>query len=442
MRVLGLPFVSLLVSAALAQDDFDFTDCSKEDADVSKCAQKIDSVLEVTPGVSYFSKIACKDCSYAETWSEGSGDDKGKGKPESRITHGDQELFLNVTLANNTRSLYLNGKKIFPVLPTIPTPPHISVALLHPDFSYKNLTAATTCSNPTCSGKISNECTEWCQKLPLGRMFADYSYSAHIQREEADAEIRIWDIVFDPVGGRSSGPSDVDASWKFDDPERKALHIVVAGQLVRGHHSTKPPNSQSGGLFENVGPGEEYELEITKVEQVMRRFEFASAGLGFFGSVKRFFGGDVWKEEGELVFLSAEWGVWGKKGTLRNWVGNVFHSNFVGLFFIIIGSVVGGFLALRVIQAIWIWAKQQSGLARWKGIDAVYSQLNNDRIPDEEQWSEREPSFGDGYRGDYRDSYDEGPSRASMGWQDERMKPLPTKPLPEKPLPQEPLIDT
>jgi hypothetical protein len=92
MRVLGLPFVSLLVSAALAQDDFDFTDCSKEDADVSKCAQKIDSVLEVTPGVSYFSKIACKDCSYAETWSEGSGDDKGKRKPESRITHGDQEL--------------------------------------------------------------------------------------------------------------------------------------------------------------------------------------------------------------------------------------------------------------------------------------------------------------------------------------------------------------
>ena len=215
----------------------------------------------------------------------------------------------------------------------------------------------------------------------------------------------------------------------------------MAGQAIRGH-IVRPHNSHDGGLFGPVTPGEEYELEITKVEQVMRRFEFAPAGLGFFGTIRRFFGGDVWKEEGELVFLSNEWGAWGKKGTLRNWVGNVFHSNFVGLVFIIIGSVVGGFLTLRIVQAIWLWAKQQSGLARWKGIDAVYSQLNNDGPADEEQWEERDASFASDYRGDYRDSYDEGSSRASMGWHEERMKPLPTKPLPEKPLPQEPLIDT
>lgn len=88
MRVLGLSFVSLLASSAVAQSDFDFAACGKEDADVEKCAQKIDSVVEVTPGISYFSKIACKDCPYMETWNEDSDD----GKPESRITHGDQEL--------------------------------------------------------------------------------------------------------------------------------------------------------------------------------------------------------------------------------------------------------------------------------------------------------------------------------------------------------------
>lgn len=276
-------------------------------------------------------------------------------------------------------------------------------------------------------------------------MLADYSYSAHIQREEADAEIRVWEIIFDPVGGSNApvtGSSGADAPWKLDDPERKSLHIVLAGQPVRGR-TAKPHNSQDGDLFGgSVGPGEEYLLEITKVEQVARRFEFGSSNLGFFGTIRRFFGGDVWKEEGELVYLSEEWGVWGKKGTLRNWVGNVFHSNFVGLFFIILGSVVGGFLALRVIHALWLWGKQQSGLARWKGIDAVYSQLTPDRLGDEEQWEERDASFGGDYSGDYRDSYDEGSSRASMGWHDERMKPLPTKPLPEKPLPQEPLIDT
>ena len=87
MRVLG-PLVSLLVSSVIAGDDFNFANCSKEGARVEECAQQMDSVVEVTPGVSYFSKIACKDCSYAESWK----DDSGKGKPESRVTHGDQEL--------------------------------------------------------------------------------------------------------------------------------------------------------------------------------------------------------------------------------------------------------------------------------------------------------------------------------------------------------------
>jgi hypothetical protein len=87
MRVLG-PLVSLFVSSVIAGDDFNFVDCSKEGAHVEKCAQKMDDVVEVAPGVSYLSKIACKDCSYAEAWK----DDSGNGKPESKISHGDQEL--------------------------------------------------------------------------------------------------------------------------------------------------------------------------------------------------------------------------------------------------------------------------------------------------------------------------------------------------------------
>lgn len=348
---------------------------------------------------------------------------------------------MNVTLSNDTRSILLNGKKIFPALNTIPNPPHISVESLHPDFSYKNLFAATSCSDPTCNGReISQDCSEWCLNLPLGRASLDYSYSAHVQKEEPDANIRFWEIVFDPVGGRSlpaAGMSGVSTPWEFDDPERKSLLIVVAGQPVKPGHKVKPHNSQDGGLFGSVDGGEVYELEITKVEQVMRRFNFATPRLSIWGKIRRFFGGDVWKEEGELVYLSEEWGVWGKKGTLRNLVGDVFHSNFVGLFFIVIGSIIGGFIALRIFQSLYLLIKQQSGLARWEGIDAVYSQLNQDRSTDEEVGMLR----GD-YRGDYRDSYDEGGSRASMGWTEERMKPLPTKPLPEKPLPQEPLIDT
>lgn len=350
--------------------------------------------------------------------------------------------FFNVTLANDTRSILLNGNKIFPTLDTIPNPPHVSVVSLHPDFSYKNLTAATTCSDPTCKGDVKDACKVWCLNLPLGRTAVDYSYSAHVQKEEPDANIRFWEIVFDPVGGRNlpaiAGSSGVSVPWEFDDPERKSLLIVVAGQPVKPGHKVKPHNSQDGGLFGSVDGGETYELEITKVEQVMRRFNFATPRLTVWGKIKRFFGGDVWKEEGELVYLSEEWGVWGKKGTLRNLVGNVFHSNFVGLFFIIIGSIVGGFIALRVFQSLYLLVKQQSGLARWEGIDAVYSQLQQERSQEDDEEGMLRPD----YRSDYRDSYDEGGSRASMGWNEERMKPLPTKPLPEKPLPQEPLIDT
>lgn len=98
MRVLGLPFVSLLLSSVVAHDDFDFSQCSKEDAEVEKCTQKIDSVVEVTPGISYFTKIACKDCPYSETWNEDSDD----GKPESRITHGDQELVSAILCRHNS----------------------------------------------------------------------------------------------------------------------------------------------------------------------------------------------------------------------------------------------------------------------------------------------------------------------------------------------------
>jgi hypothetical protein len=339
-------------------------------------------------------------------------------------------------LANDSRTILLNDKPIFPNLDTIPSPPQIAVQLLHPTFSYKNLSAATQCSDPYClSEKISPECTEWCQALPLGRLKLDYEYAAHIQKEEPDANIRYWDIVFDPVGGRSypvAGRSGASSPWEFDDPERKSLLVVVAGQPVKRGHKKAQKGSQDGGLFGSVGGDDVYELEIVKVEQVMRRFNFSTPRLTLWGKIKRFFGADVWRAEGELVYLSEEWGRWGKKGTLRNLVGKIFHSNFVGFFFIVIGCVVGGFLALRIIHSLYGLIKQQSGLARWEGIDAVYSQLNQERAPDEE----------DGLL--YQDDFDEGGSRRSLGYNDERssMKPLPTKPLPEKPLPQEPLIDT
>jgi predicted nucleic-acid-binding Zn-ribbon protein len=92
MRVLGLPLVSLFLSCAVARD-FDFEGCNNtsDEEKQKSCAQPIDSVIAVTPGVSYFTKIACKDCPYAETYRENPNVDTSG----SRIAHGDQELVSN-----------------------------------------------------------------------------------------------------------------------------------------------------------------------------------------------------------------------------------------------------------------------------------------------------------------------------------------------------------
>lgn len=80
-----------------------------------------------------------------------------------------------------------------------------------------------------------------------------------MQKEEPDANIRFWEIVFDPVGGRSlppAGRSGASSVWQFDDPERKSILIVVAGQPVkRGHR--KPVKHEDDGLFGSVGGDEE-----------------------------------------------------------------------------------------------------------------------------------------------------------------------------------------
>ena len=127
MRVLGLPLVSLLLSTVVARDEFDFTDCKKEEADTEKCAQKIDKVVALTPGISYFSKISCNDCPYIETWNEGSDD----GVPVSRIAHGDQELVSSSLLSIQWCILVLREVFINPTLHSSSTSPYQTILALY-----------------------------------------------------------------------------------------------------------------------------------------------------------------------------------------------------------------------------------------------------------------------------------------------------------------------
>lgn len=79
----ALWLVSLVCSAAVAQDGFESWRCGSDSADVAKCAQKTDAVVEVAGGTTFLTTIACNDCPYAEKWDDDQPD---------RMTHGDQEL--------------------------------------------------------------------------------------------------------------------------------------------------------------------------------------------------------------------------------------------------------------------------------------------------------------------------------------------------------------
>ncbi|KAF2127387.1 hypothetical protein P153DRAFT_387930 [Dothidotthia symphoricarpi CBS 119687] len=403
-----------------------------DEAPDEACAQPISHVVAVTPGSLYAAKIGCRDCEVVERYGEEGAERK------HRVVKSDYALFFNVSLAHDKRTVLLNHEPVFPHLATVPGPPRLYATQLRPTFSYANLSAALACPNPSCRQAffqhIQAECVEWCYDLALGAISLDYLYTAaptdaHAADRESPADAKYWELALDAIGG-SDGYED-DAVAVFDKPEQKMLRVVVAGTEAK----TETPQPGSS-LFGSVGDEDKvYEYRIVDVALAPRRYRFpAKTPRTVWQSIRTFFGMDIWDHDGQLVYLSREWGDWGKKGTLRDMFGHFVHWHLWSLVWIIVASTVGGLVVLYGLYRLVLLVLQQRELARWDGMDAVWEQVRRERTDEEENAL---------LHGAYRDDPGEEGSTHPPVYSDEThtMKPLPTKPLPEKPLPDVPLID-
>lgn len=267
-------------------------------------------------------------------------------------------------------------------------------------------------------------------------MSVDYLYINQLINYNGDddtADALYWEVGVDILAGHD-GYED-DPTWPLRNPSQKMLKIVVAGteamKQSRGKKNTQAPDS----LFESVGEdGVAYTYRIADVKLVNREYDFpAKEPDTFMKKVSRFFGNDVWQKEGRLVFIHEEWGYYGKIGTLRNIFGEFIHWDMWELIFVIVGSTVGGLLALFGIYKLFFWVLQQRELMQWNGMDDIWDKLKREREEEENAL----------LNGRYTDDPDGEGSSGPLAYTDDvdKMKPLPTKPLPDKPLPDLPLID-
>ncbi|KAH9881180.1 hypothetical protein J1614_001675 [Plenodomus biglobosus] len=428
MRLSGLSFLpSLLCIAYCAKIDAPL-DCEGSNGNTEACAQSVDDVVAIVPGVSYVASIACDDCPYVRpTWTI-----------DHETLRTDQILLLNVTLAADNRTILLNDEPIYP-LPTIPIPPDFWVTQRPADFSNTNLSSGIHCANPYCQGHdIDSDCKAWCTELYLSSVKIDYLYTVDSsQGEDADkdAKSQYWEVTIDIIGGKAG---TWFPHWRFDNASQKSLWFLVEGkESQRGKARGSKDRADASDLFGAGGKEDSmYKYQIIDLRLKPRTYTFASKKpLGVWRTIGRFLGADVWQEEGKrFLYLGEDWGEYGKKGTLRNSIGHFLHWDGWSLFWYILASTIAAIFVVVGSYKLYFWVQQQKQLMSWDGMDDVW-----DRLRHEPQTDEGATLLPDAYQ----DEPDVGGSSGPFIYTDEplSMKPLPSKPLPEKPLPAVPLID-
>ncbi|KAH7084722.1 hypothetical protein BKA63DRAFT_597509 [Paraphoma chrysanthemicola] len=411
----GLALASILISAVAARDAVPH-ECSGPNRRAEACARPIQDLVTLEPGSFYTAKIRCYNCPYHKYVDR-----------EWTMDYGDNDLFFEIALSQDNRTVQINGQEFFPTLHTIPRPPDIWLKQFQPDFSYVNLSAALDCRY------------EECTRLYHDALRPDYLYTTEETKQIGDnakGDSQRWIFALDAIGAYDGYLSD--PKWGFDNPKQKMLQVEVEGvEVKRERYKGQTDMKAADGLF---GPyGEDkivYDYKIIEVTLVDREFKFpAKKSLSLRQKISRFFGNDVWQEEDHrLVYIRAQWDLYGKKGTLRNIFGNFVHWDFWDLTGIIVGSTIGSVLALVGFYKLFFWIKQQKELMGWSGMDDVWDKLRREREEEENAL----------LHGRYMDEPDEGGSSRPPRYTDDvdTMKPLPMKPLPDKPLPEVPLIDT
>lgn len=306
-------------------------------------------------------------------------------------------------------SLLLNNEAIFPFPSSFfGLPPSLYTYETSPAFDYGHLKAILDCPR-----QQHHKCFEY-NSVSLISTDYDLGFGDKIITNQ-DGKVQ-WVITYDPIG--------------LKDPSRKMLRIVLHGQ-DSGVQENIPDSQESSTLFGSSGRQHRtaYELEITGVELVQPTGTYPSPRqLGAWGKVKHFFGYDP-VTLNHFVYIRDEWGFYGKEGTLKEMIGIFLFDWPWDLIGIIVGSVVGGLVALYGLYRLFLLGLKQKRLAQWRGMDEVWRQMRAGELEGDHL-----------LRGEYRDDPEDGmppPYSAELPIN----KPLPSLPLPDKPLPAVPLID-
>ncbi|KAL1612327.1 hypothetical protein SLS60_000553 [Paraconiothyrium brasiliense] len=348
--------------------------------------------------------------------------------------------FFNISLTRDHATLLLNGKPIFPSLSTNPHPPYISTPQIPPNFTRSDLADTLACARKCRDESHGCDCIE----SSISNADLDFDYYSKWLESHPETQTEKWEITFDAIGGTNGPPNDTGRVFGSDD--QSVLRIIMQGKEIpeekSGSHN-QAASPLSGGY---QGPETQYEYEIASIEFSQRRAEVPRIErLGLWDKLRRFFGNDIVRSNGHIVYIAEEWGSYGKNGSLRQGFGVVVHEWRWDIVFTVLGFVALGLTCVWFSWWLFFAVKSQRELARWDGMDQVWARMRRDGgdeedaqlladvYRDENAYSDRESREG------YRDEPEDSPPSYSDEIQTN--KPLPSKPLPEKPLPAVPLID-
>ncbi|KAF2256514.1 hypothetical protein BU26DRAFT_499168 [Trematosphaeria pertusa] len=396
-------------------------DCAgRKGQEDAACQQPPEPIATVVPGSFYVARLPCGPnfCTTKTLTGEG---------PNQTVTYAAQDfdLFFNISLSSDNRTLFLNDVPIYPSIRMSPRPPDLVAGQVPRNFTRADLDDTIACTREHCqTGSLPCRCLS----PQISSVALDFDYYSHWLESHPETQTQKWEITFDAIGGE-------DLAF-FRDERQYMLRIILDGKEIKAENFAGEKDRQAASSLFDV-PKEEgkvYAYGIASVEFAERTHIFTIPGrpLGPWTKFRHFFGLDVVEEDGHVIFIHEEWGWYGKKGSLPNALGKIINDWPWALIFIIFGSIIGGILALIAAWKLFFLVKRQRELARWDGMDVVWERMRRQPSDEEEEGL---------LRAGYRDEPDE---TRPPPYTDEvdTNKPLPSKPLPEKPLPAPPLIDT
>lgn len=313
---------------------------------------------------------------------------------------------------------------------------------IQPNFTRVDLADTLACARKCNDKGYPCQCVESIQNI--SNVLLDFDYYSKWLESHAETQTEKWEITFDAIGGTYGSTADMENVFGSDD--QPVLRIIMQGKELQEEHSGGHNQAASPLTGNYQEPETLYDYEIASIEFSQRYAEVPRVEkLRIWDKLRRFFGTDIVRSDGHVVYHAEEWGRYGKQGSLRQGFGIMVHDWPWDLVLIVLGFFALGLACLWFAWWLFFTIKRQRELARWDGMDQVWARMRRDG--GEEEGAQLlateyrdEQAYRDGSRDEgYRDEPEESPPSYSDEIQTN--KPLPSKPLPEKPLPAVPLID-